>query len=175
MKKELDRGKGSKDSENETTVTFYSDMLLGKVSGEHSLVCPEHLERLRLDFSLSSLLNVDHYLSKVRTRRDDFAGLAFLNTVVAVTCYLGETIRRGTPEGECQWLRAAPSSLDSTQTGINLGNFTDIVLASKGSDKPLRLTRAVARIASSDGYQTSTYEYAVLAMKKIWLSATSNS
>jgi len=172
MKKALDRGKRSRDSELETTVAIYSDMLLGKVSGEHSIAFPELLDRTRLDFTLDSLHGIDQYLEQVRAQQDGLAGVLYLNTIVAAACYLGEVIRRGTPGGECQWVRAALSTQDSAQTGINLGDFTDIVLASKGSAKPLRLTGVVARIASNSGYQSSAYEYAVLAMKRIWISAT---
>ena len=85
---------------------------------------------------------------------------------------MGEVIRRGTPEGEYQWIRAPATAADSTHTGINLGDFANIVLDVKGAEQPLRLTRVVAWIASSAGQQASTYEYAVVAMKRIWISAT---
>ncbi len=174
MRKALDRGKRSKDSELETTVGIYSDMLLGKASGERSVAFPEQLDSSQLDFTLDSLRGIDRYLEQVRAQHDGLSGLLYLNTVVAVACYLGEVIRRGTPGGECQWVRAAQSTLDSSQTGINLGDFTDIVLASKGAATPLRLTGVVARMAGSGGYQSSVYEYAVLSMKKIWISATTS-
>jgi hypothetical protein len=172
MGKALDRGHRSKDPDLDTTTAIYGNMLLGKATGDRSIAFPELLARSRLDFTLGSLHAIDDYLRQVRAQQDGLAGVIYLNTVVAVACYLGEVIRRGTPEGECQWLRAPPASQDTSHTGINLGDFADIVLGAKGSDQSLRLTRVVARIVGSNGRQSSTHEYAVAAMKLIWVSAT---
>ena len=171
-KRALDRGKRSKDSELESTTAIYCDLLLGEGGGVQTIACPEQLERSRLDFTLQSLHVIDRYLGQVRAQQDGLEGVIYLNTVVAAACYLGEVIRRGTPEGECHWLRASATAQDDTNTGINLGDFSDIMLGAKGADRPLRLTRVVARIASGAGHQASTYEYAVVAMKRIWISAT---
>ena len=172
MKKKPERGKRSKDSELESTTAIYGNMLLGKSAGAQIIACPEQLERSRLNYTLGSLHVIDQYLGQVRARQDGLEGIVFLNTVVAAACYLGEVIRRGTPEGECHWIRAPAAASASTNTGINLGDFANIVLNIRGAEQPLRLTRIVARIASSAGQQASTYEYAVVAMKRIWISAT---
>jgi hypothetical protein len=172
MRKALDQGKRSRDPDLDSTTAIYSKMLLGKGAGDHGIALPDQLERSRLDFTLESLHAIDRYLDRVRARQDGLAGFVYLNTVVAVACYLGEVIRRGTPVGECQWMRAPGTMLDSTSTDIRLGEFADIVLVANGSDRPLRLARVVARFVSSNGHQSSTYEYAVVAMKRVWVSAT---
>jgi len=172
MKKAADQVKRSKDSNLDATTAIYNAMLLGKVAGDHSIAFPEQLDRSRLDYSLESLRTIDQYLGQVRTQQDGLVGLTYLNTIVAVACYLGEVIRRGTPEGECHWLRTSPDPGDSSQTGVNLGDFADIVLGASGSGQSLRPTRMVARILNGNGEQALTYEYAVLAMQRIWVSVT---
>ena len=171
-KRAQDRGKRSKNSELESTTAIYCDLLLGEGGSGLTIACPEQLERSRLDFTLESLHVIDRYLGQVRARQDGLERVIYLNTVVAAACYLGEVIRRGTPGGECHWLRASAATHDDTHTGINLGDFADIMLGAKGADQPLRLTRVVARIASGAAPLASTYEYAVVAMKRIWISAT---
>jgi hypothetical protein len=171
MTKALDRSRVSRSADLDSATAMYGDMLLGKVAGDHSIAFPEQLERTRLDFSLASLHVIDRYLGQVRVQQDGLAGVTYLNTVVAVACYLGEVIRRGTPGGECHWLRVLSMGKDDTDTGINLGDFADIMLGCRGSDQPLRLTRVVARLVSTSGHESSAYEYAVVAIKRIWIAA----
>ncbi|MDE2220366.1 MAG: hypothetical protein KGJ52_08315, partial [Gammaproteobacteria bacterium] len=153
MGKAPDGGKRSKQARLAATTAKYSNMLLAEGADDRSIAFPEQLERSRLDFTLASLRALDRYLDRVRIRQDGLEGYIHLNTVVAVACYLGEVIRRGTPAGECQWVRAANVAADGANTGVHLGDFADVVLAVRGSVRPLRLTRVVARYVSSKGYR----------------------
>jgi hypothetical protein len=108
----------------------------------------------------------------VRARHGSLNGASYFNTVIAVACYLDGVIRRGTPIGECQWVRATVIAPDKFSGGASQGAIADIVLASKNTDQLLRLAHMVAPYVSSDGHPSNTYEYAVVAMKSVWVSST---
>lgn len=172
MKKMLNRGRHSADRDLDSATGMYCNMLLGKGAGPGTIARPEQLERSQLDFTLKSLHAVDRYLDRLRVQHDGPGGADFINTVVAVACYLGEVIRRSAPDAECQWIRASAAVQNDHITGVNLFDFADIALAAKGLDRPLHLTGAVVRYVKSNGRQSSTYEYAVMAMERIVVAST---
>lgn len=171
MRDPLDRGTRPQDPNLEAITSFYCGMLTGKTPNVRGLAFADILAPSRLDFSLASLQVVDSYLAHVRARLAAEESPISDTTALAIACYLGEVIRRGSPAGECQWVSDLHAGVSTDRVVLDMGTAASIALLTASSGITLSLVQEVTRSITGNGSTLLIYEYAIDALRRIWTSA----
>ncbi len=75
-------------------VSQFIQVLLGEIQIEGGLAFPEKIEREKLDYSPDSLTSLNHYLDFLHSHSGEIEEQAYVNSVLAAGCYLGEVMRK---------------------------------------------------------------------------------
>jgi hypothetical protein len=136
------------------------------------IVHHQHLDLMRLDYSLTGLKAVDDYLSHLHQNRSDMGGPEWVRTILRAGAYVGEVIRHNSPRpydwfGFDDFIQAHPQS-----TSI-LGDKKDIavyaVLSPGGGAFTLPLNKVLKFIVN--GSEDSVAFYATSECRRAALSS----
>jgi hypothetical protein len=161
------------DSEVASIVAFYCEILLGKAHPSLGLACRENLEHQRLDYSLESLRVIDEYLLSVHRKCNVRPISELANTVMSVAFYVGEVIRRTTPQTQCRWTHAATAPSERASRGLTVANIGELALHGIGIGAAVIPADAVAQVIRNGASATSIYNFAGAALKMAWNAPSS--
>ena len=139
-------------------------LLLNKAPAEADFALTEHLDRKNLDFSLTSLHEIDRYLICVHDRAHEVSGLPLLSTILTIAMYVGEIIRREAPAKRYEWVSVGESSGSTGETTIAYPDF-GAVRALRARDGDMCMpSRAVLRVILRGSKARSIQSFARGAM-----------
>ncbi len=120
-------------------VPAFCDALTGAGEIQEGLPFLKRLDQTAMDYSLTSLTVLDHYLDFLHENVEEIEDQQYINIVLAAGCYVGEVMRRLTG-ARYQWINyddyidARPDMVDLLPPGVS----TAAVLASPDA-KVMRL------------------------------------
>jgi hypothetical protein len=153
------------DSEVASIVAFYCEIMLGDAHPGLGLACSEHLDQRRLDYSLESLRAVDVYLLQVHRNLRNRPVAELATTVMSVGSYVGEVVRRATPQTQCQWARSVDAPPNLVADGVSLTDIGELVLLWGTDDAAVIPTDTVMQRIRYGSLADSIHDFAMAAMK----------
>jgi hypothetical protein len=145
----------------------FAECFVGTVDGDGEIVHPEHLDRGKLDYSLASLKIVDKYLAYLHTNRTEEMGREWVKAVLWGGAYVGEVIRRNTPQ-KYDWvdfdvfIREYPGTTQLLGEEKQLGFCA--LLSSGGGDFIMPINKMLRFI--HDGPEDSVYFFAACEVRE---------
>ena len=139
-------------------VPSFIQVFLGEIEIEGGIAFPEKIERERMDFSINSLTALDHYLDHLHSHVNDIEEQAYVNSVLAAGCYLGEVMRRHS-KVKLNWVNYEdyfPSKSDLADKVPNcLG--TGAVLVTPTGEMTMPLNKIIRYIDEGSVHNTKFY------------------
>ena len=153
------------DNEVASIVAFYCEIMLGNAHPSLGLACGEYLDQRRLIYSLESLRVVDDYLLQVHRKLQNRPVAELATTVMSVASYVGEVVRRATPQTQCQWACSVDAPPNLVADGVSLTDIGELVLLWGADNAAVIPTDAVIQRIRYGSLADCIHDFAIAAMK----------